>query len=134
MLIVIDCNVFISAGLNENGTCWKVLQKAFGQYDVLYSDTIIKEIERTAQRPKFKQSKETILRLAKLLTVFGQKAPDFTIDLCLPDPDDEEYLRVALFGSLSTESAIITGNKKDFPPEKCQGVQVLNPREFLEQI
>ncbi|MBT3310657.1 MAG: putative toxin-antitoxin system toxin component, PIN family [Desulfobacteraceae bacterium] len=130
MRIVIDCNVFVSASLGgKDSTCGKVIRKVLVEHDILYSDCIIEEIKETAKKPKLKSARIPLLNHIKQLHTFGLKVSATSSEIFLPDPDDEEYLKVALTGGAGI---IITGNKKDFPAEKCQGVKILSPREFLD--
>ncbi|MGC1401293.1 MAG: hypothetical protein WA974_00005, partial [Thermodesulfobacteriota bacterium] len=48
----------------------------------------------------------------------------------LPDPDDEPFLEVALYGE--TEY-LVKGNQAHFPPKLCQGIKALSPAEFLKR-
>jgi hypothetical protein len=46
-----------------------------------------------------------------------------------PDPDDLVFLALAH----RTGAVLVSGNLADYPPEIRRGVQVMAPREFLEQ-
>lgn len=128
--IVIDCNVFVSAFIGSK-TCYKVLEKAFCDYKVCFSEATLQELSETLKRPKFKGLLKTArvkitFELLHSLGIFLAPAPN---GVMLPDPDDAIYLDLAV--SAGAEY-IITGNKKHFPEELCQGIKVISPSEFLQ--
>lgn len=51
------------------------------------------------------------------------------LSIRLPDPDDVMFIEVAVS---ALADALVTGNRKHFPPSYCHGVRVLSPREWLE--
>jgi uncharacterized protein len=129
--IVIDCNVFISAFIGSK-TCFKVLDKAFADYRVCYSEATIKELLETIKRPKFQyllktQRIEATLQMLQYLGGFFMPQP---CGIWLPDPDDQIYLDLAV---MADAEYIITGNKKHFPEKLCKRIQILSPSEFLQQ-
>ncbi len=48
----------------------------------------------------------------------------------LPDSKDACFLELALSAGIP----LVTGNIKHFPPKKRQGVEMLTPRQFIDQI
>ena len=48
----------------------------------------------------------------------------------LPDPDDEPFLAVAG----ATDSTLVTGNLKHYPPRSRHGVTVQTPRELVDRL
>lgn len=128
--LVIDCNVFISAFIGSD-TCFKVLDKAFAEYRVCYSDDTLKELLETLKRPKFQHLRKAE-RIEMTLQVLHSLGAFFTPKPCniiLPDPDDTIYLDLAI---TANAEYIITGNKKHFPEKLCEGIKILSPSEFLE--
>ncbi|MFZ2633760.1 MAG: putative toxin-antitoxin system toxin component, PIN family [Desulfosalsimonadaceae bacterium] len=128
--LVIDCNVFISAFIGSD-TCFKAIDKAFSDYRVCYSDATLKELLETLKRPKFQhlrkaQRIETTLQVLHSLGAFYMPK---SCNIELPDPDDTIYLDLAI---TANAEFIITGNKKHFPENLCEGIKILSPSEFLK--
>jgi predicted nucleic acid-binding protein len=48
--------------------------------------------------------------------------------LGLPDPDDEPFLDIALVASAHY---LVTGNMADYPPDKCHGICIRSPADFM---
>ncbi len=128
--LVIDCNVFISSFIGSD-TCFRVLEKAFLDYRVCYSDVTLKELLETLKRPKFQHLRKA-KRIEMTLQVLHSLGAFFTpkpYNIILPDPDDRIYLDLAI---TANAEYIITGNKKHFPEKLCEGIKILSPREFLK--
>ena len=68
--------------------------------------------------------------LLKQLDVIGIRVDPQPCHICLPDPDDEIYLSVAIYAKAD---AVITGNIKHFPHKKCRNIRILTPRNFLNE-
>lgn len=127
MRIVIDCNVFVSAALGGK-VCQQVIEKAFLECDIFYSNEILQEIQSTLLKAKLKHAKAEGQSLLDLLKAVGVQVDPRSCPVRLPDPDDEIYLAVALHAEADV---IITGNKKHFPQNDCGNIRVLTPRKFL---
>jgi len=128
--LVIDCNVFISAFIGSD-TCFKVLDKAFTDYRVCYSDATLKELLDTLKRPKFQHIRkaERIEMTLQVLHALGAFFTPKPCNMILPDPDDAIYLDLAI---AANAECIITGNKKHFPENLCEDIKILSPSEFLK--
>jgi predicted nucleic acid-binding protein len=49
----------------------------------------------------------------------------------LPDPADDKFLACA---QAANADVIVTGNRRDFPEERCSGIEVVNAAELLDQM
>jgi uncharacterized protein len=127
MRIVIDCNVFVSAALGGK-VCQQVIEKAFLECDIFYSNEILHEIQETFLKAKLKHAKPEGQSLLELIKAAGISIAPQPCPVQLPDSDDEIYLAVALGAEAD---AIITGNKKHFPEKKCRDIRIITPRQFL---
>ena len=128
--LVIDCNVFISAFIGSD-TCFQALDKVFSDYRVCHSDETLKELLETLKRPKFRHMLEAE-RIKMTLQILHSLGAFFTPEprnIILPDPDDTIYLDLAL---TAHAEIIITVNKKHFPENLSNRIQILSPREFLK--
>ena len=128
MKVVIDCNVFISAGLTD-GICRQVFFHALKKHTVFVSPEILREYTTVMNRKKFAHLSETFHKLLKRLQ---QKTVYISLKKCgfhLPDPTDKIYLDAAI---TAETDVLITGNIKHFPKKKYGSVRVLTPRQFFE--
>ena len=130
MRIVLDTNVLVSALLKQNSKPSRILEMALrGDVTILLDERILAEYYGVLSRPKFD------IPLSKTIEVLGSIGEDgerilaFPLEAKLPDIDDLLFLEVAVTGGAD---ALVTGNKKDFPPDRRHGVKVLTPAEFLD--
>ncbi|MDR2876052.1 MAG: putative toxin-antitoxin system toxin component, PIN family [Methylobacillus sp.] len=128
MRLVIDCNVVIAAA-RADGACRAAILLAVEHDDIFVSAPILAEYRDVAMRPKHRQYQTTALSVINMLeSVARLLAPSEKAPI-LPDPKDEMYLATAL---TAHAQAIITGNTRDFPPERCLPARILTPRAFLD--
>lgn len=66
MLVVLDCNVLISAGLTD-GTCRAVIREVAAQHRCVLSQEIFAEYQEVTARPKFASLQTAFARLLVLL-------------------------------------------------------------------
>ncbi len=128
MKVVIDCNVVISAGLT-NASCRQVIYEVVKSHDCILSLEILQEYDTVAKRKKFNSVQDTLLPLIYSLSWNAQFVTPMPSNLKLPDPKDQVYLDTALTGEAEV---IVTGNKKHFPESSYRQVQIVSPREFLD--
>jgi putative PIN family toxin of toxin-antitoxin system len=129
MKIVIDCNVLISASVND-GTCRQVFRKAVSGHQIFLSQHIVDEYLETITKLKFKkETAEEFYKLISALFTAAEIIEPLSCNVRLLDKEDEIYLAVAL---TARADALITGDKKHFPFDDHEGVKILSPRAFLE--
>ena len=132
--IVIDCNVIISAGLND-GNCRNLIFEAIQNHKNYISKEIVDEYVEVISRQKFEKHYKYMLELITIITETSTivDIPNKNINskYKLPDKKDEMYLITA---SKSKANYLITGNIKHFPNRKYEKIEVITPREFLEII
>lgn len=137
MNVVIDCNIFISAILSQNGMAKKVLTKAlekkfipqFGQKLFLeYEDVLSrKEILDSSKITKneIEQLLDAILSVSRWVDTYYLWRPN------LSDESDNHLVELAV---ASNSKYIITHNKKDFESnELLFDFEVLSANEFLKK-
>jgi putative PIN family toxin of toxin-antitoxin system len=129
MIVVIDCNVLISAGAS-NGFVRHVLLRILEQCDVIVSAEIIEEYERVSDYPKFSDEtrsyvKDTIDRVERCAHLVIPEP----CGLQHPDPDDIHFIEAAVAGDADF---IITGNLKHFPDGVYGNARAVSVREFAE--
>jgi putative PIN family toxin of toxin-antitoxin system len=128
--IIIDCNVFISAGIS-NGVCREVFFEALGHHQIFVSPGILHEYERVIRRPRFQKSFKELQRMFQRINDLALSIEPIPCPFSLPDPTDEVYLATAM---TVKADVLITGNKKHFLLPKYRDVLILSPREFLDSI
>ncbi|MEO5357446.1 MAG: putative toxin-antitoxin system toxin component, PIN family [Nitrospirae bacterium YQR-1] len=123
MKVVIDCNIFISAGLNK-GTCRDVIYIVIENHTIYFSPEIIEEYTNVTNRPNF-QKVTAFNVIWQVATIIEPAQHSFK----LADPDDEIYLATAITAKVDV---LITGDRKHFPFDNYEGVKIISPRKFLE--
>jgi len=127
MIVVIDCNVVISAGLKD-GLPRRVVEHVLYRHRPAISGAILDEYRGVALRPKFATHVGTIIALIERIAAAARLVEgDARIDPQLPDADDEMYLAAAF---AARAECVITGNLKHFPDRPYGTVAVLSVREF----
>ncbi len=130
MKIVLDTNVVVSAFLNLYGKPAKILRLILqGDIELIVDERILNEYENVLLRPVFGLPQKEVLNVIDVLRSISNSAPACKRKIELPDKGDEPFLEVAISGKAD---AIVTGNKKHFPPTKCMDIKILSPEEFLK--
>lgn len=133
--IVLDTNVIVSAMRSQRGASYKLLMLV-GQanFEINLSVPVFLEYEAATKRllgqiPLTENDLNDILDY--LCGVANQREVFYLWRPFLKDPKDDMILELAVSAQCE---AIITYNKKDFVGVEQFGLQVMTPKEFLEQI
>ena len=129
--VVMDTNVFIS-GIFFSGAPYQVLRAwRSGEFELVVSQEILEEYKRVGEvlgedRPaiEWKPIYDFVVRYAKVYKPVKSREP-----IC-EDPDDDKFFACAL---ASGSEVIISGDKHLLKASGYQGIQVLKPREFVDQ-
>ncbi|MBU0566967.1 putative toxin-antitoxin system toxin component, PIN family [bacterium] len=130
--VVVDTNVFISAHLVPNGNPAKVVDSWVEDdgYELILSKPIVEEIIKVLHRKEIK-----VERIEKLLSLIFQKAtmvtPEKEISIIKDDPDDNKFLECAVSGGAAY---IVSGDKHLLDLGGYDGIEILTPKRFLEEI
>ena len=132
MKTVIDCNILISAGIND-GICREVIKEIITKHNNFISQEILLDYREVILRPKFIKYKSTLISLVELICEYSSDITinNYNMGYSLPDISDEIYLKTAL---KSQAEYLVTGNIKDFPQINYGKIKVLSPKDFLELI
>jgi len=133
--VVLDSNVLLSGLKSDAGNSYKVLQ-ALGTnlFEVAISVPLILEYEAILKRyldrtiysdQRIGEILDSICSIAIETKVFFLWRP------ILSDGFDDHILEVAVAGQCDS---IVTFNKRHFVPARKFGLDVLEPREFIDQI
>lgn len=127
MIVVIDCNVVISAGLSD-GLPRRVIEHVLDAHRPAVSPALLDEYRGVAQRPKFAARAGAIAglieRIAQAAHVVESSAG---MAHALPDVDDEAHVAAAV---AARADCVVTGNLKHFPDRPYGDVEVLSVRGF----
>jgi putative PIN family toxin of toxin-antitoxin system len=132
MRVVLDANVYISALLVGRG-CEEILTLGrTGVIQVLSSPEIIDEVASVMRR-KFHWSPVDIRPFLDEARDLCRMIPFDPAEVEFPaDPADAKILACAVAGKADV---IVTGDKKHLLPlKRYQGIPIVSPAEFLEQI
>ena len=129
--VVMDTNVFVS-GVFFSGPPYQIL-KAWqsGEFELVVSQEILDEYRRIGEvlaeeHPNIDLNPilNFVIQYAKVYKPATLKGP-----VC-EDPDDDKFFACAL---ASGSEVIVSGDKHLLRASGYQGIQVLKPREFMDQ-
>jgi putative PIN family toxin of toxin-antitoxin system len=131
--IVIDTNVFISALKSKKGASYKLLfETSRKKYEQCISPALIFEYESVAKRENLKINFEHIDDIIDMICLLSKKCEIYYLwRPFLKDPKDDLILELAIE---SNSNFIITYNIKDFEGVSQFGINVINPKEYLQII
>ncbi|MCZ6658625.1 MAG: putative toxin-antitoxin system toxin component, PIN family [Gammaproteobacteria bacterium] len=132
MNIVLDTKVLVSGILSPHGPPAAVLRALLSERASLcFDERILSEYRDVLSRGKFAFDRQLVEELLVFLEAAGLPILAPPLDLTLPDPADQMFIEVAVFGSADF---LVTGNLKHFPKTARQGVTVVSPRECIEAL
>jgi len=132
MKIVLDTNVLVSGLLRMTTAPGMLLRLLLdGLVPFAVDARILQEYEEVLARPKLGIERDRAALVLGQIRALGQVVVPRPLMLSLPDPDDIIFIEVALS---ARADAIVTGNKKHFPPLATKSVAILDAREALERI
>lgn len=132
MRVVFDCNVLISALLNDTSTSGHALLKSKQSDVILLSTPVFAELMNVVMRPKFDKyaSIEVRLEFTKEFNSLATLLPvTHKVKTCR-DPKDDMYLELALSGKAD---CIVTGDPDLLVLNPFENIPIISPREFLDK-
>ena len=137
MNVVIDCNIFISAVLSQNGTAIEVLRYALKEKFIpQFGQKLFKEYEDVLSREHIvKKSKLSENEIDELLNALISVSKYNEIYyLWRPNLQDEGDNHIVELAVASNSKYIITNNKKDFLIHELNfEFEVVTAKEFLQK-
>ena len=134
-LVVIDTNVIVSALQSKNGKSFGLISKiGSGLFDFAISVPLILEYEAILKNHLDRKifSDSDIEDFIDYICNVGIKTKIFYLwRPYLRDPFDDHVLELAINAGAKT---IITFNKKDFREAETLGIEILTPKEFLQEM
>ena len=130
MRVVVDTNVLVSAYLNPFGVPGEIARLvSSGRLTLCYDARIMWEYSQVLSRAEFSFDPDHVKDLLNQIKFSGNLITTVPLPIGLPDKSDEPFLEVALAGQVEY---LITGNTRHFPKNRCQGMKVGKPADFME--
>lgn len=130
MRVLLDTNV-LAAAFGTRGLCSDVLREVLLHHELLVSDEVEVELERTL-RTKFRVPPGEVRQALALLRDAGRRASSVPLATAsLRDPDDVAILSAAVNGGAAV---LVTGDRRFRDLGGAEGVTILSPREFWERV
>jgi putative PIN family toxin of toxin-antitoxin system len=127
MKIVLDTNVLVSALLDADSNCGRILDLVLsGEIQIVYDSRILSEYKDVLGRSKFSFDTRDTDLIMEIIKSEGEAIIPRLQKIKLPDESDRPFVECALEGS----AVLITGNKKHF--QGIKGLHAYQPKEFLE--
>jgi uncharacterized protein len=131
--VTADTNIYISA-LNFGGKPERLLRLAeAGRIQLIISDHILKEVEKTLRGEKFAWPEPEIQKALRQLSRISERVqPTQTLDIIMAKPSDNRILECAEAGNADY---IVTGDKRHILPLRSfRGMPILTVADFLRQV
>jgi uncharacterized protein len=129
--VVIDTNVMVAAFLGGRLEAIIVAWIA-GNFVLTVSNQIVSEYINVLSRPKFKITRgELDDFVALILSKAEFVLPEESIHVIEADPSDNKFLEAAVTGRVDF---IVSGDKHLRDLKEFQGIAILAPSAFLEQL
>ncbi|MEW6608041.1 MAG: putative toxin-antitoxin system toxin component, PIN family [bacterium] len=130
MRVVLDTNVVVSGLLNPYGASASILKLVLlKEIEIVFDARLLCEYKEVLLRPKFQFKESQVNDFIDGLLNTGLSILTKPLKASLPDVDDNPFLEIAIADG---GAILVTGNKKHYPKELCQGVNVLTPQEFIQ--
>lgn len=137
MKVVIDTNVIISGLISPSGSPAQIIDLwVANKITVCLSTEIVEEYIAVLLRPKFnrlgspKERYEIISEMVELDNTIIVN-PDFRFNAIDEDPDDNMFLECAVEAKARI---IISGDDHLLSLAEFQGIQIIQPTDFLDRI
>jgi putative PIN family toxin of toxin-antitoxin system len=128
--ISLDTNV-LASGLGTRGLCAELLESVLGNHDLLTSESVLGELERTLTE-KFRLPNSLIREYLRLLRTQGE----VVVSAGLPtsyvvEATDAEILACAIAGKADV---FVTGDKTVLDLGAVEKVPIRSPRQLWQQL
>jgi len=133
--IVIDTNVFVAALLSQKGASYRLMMLVdSGLFTINLSVPLVVEYEDAAQRilAQTRLSEADLSNILDYICQVGNRQQIYYLwRPFLRDPKDDMVLELAIAAGCEF---IVTFNRKDFAGVDIFGIEVVTPKEFLQEI
>ena len=132
--VVIDTNVLVAALRSRKGASFAILSAIGKSWRPIISVTLVLEYEAILKREaaRLGVSELVVDVIVDAFCALGERTQiHFRLRPSISDPNDEFALELAVAASAD---AIVTHNTKDFSEADRFGIEIWEPRRFLEKI
>jgi len=130
--IVLDTNVIISAIISDGKPRQLFLKGIEGQFSIVTSDLMLKELVRVLRRPKFKTSQSEIRRISRALLSSAEVVDvKSKLEVVKEDLKDNMVIETAYDGNADL---IVTGDRHLLELENCEGIKIMTVEEALKSL
>jgi len=132
--IVVDTNVLVSAFISPFGSPGRIVDLLLaGTLTAVMDDRIFAEYREVLRRPRFEFDKEKVEFVLDYFNAEGDFVSACLLNVDIPDKDDLMFVEVA---ATPPKSAIVTGNRKDFPSQVMRklAVTIFDPADLLNIV
>ena len=136
--VVLDTNVLVSATLKQGPSVPdSILQALKNQrFILLTSPSIIFEVENVMNREEITRRspltpKKRKLFVENLLKISVATSDRLKMQAVRNDPDDDKFVACAIEGQADF---IVSGDKHLLELNEYQGIRIISPKEFLDQL
>jgi putative PIN family toxin of toxin-antitoxin system len=130
MRVVIDTNVFISAGISK-GITHTVFCDILFSHTPIFTQEMMMEYAQVMQRKKFIKYRDQLSVLMETLLELGEVVIPTTRNFFLPDSDDEIFLQAMQGGN---GEVLVTGNMKDFQSPEAKKFSIISPNQWEKYV
>lgn len=130
--IVLDTNVIVSAIISDGKPRQLFLKGIEGQFSIVTSDLMLKELVRVLRRPKFKTSQSEIRRISRALLSSAEVVDvKSKLEVVKEDLKDNMVIETAYDGNADL---IVTGDRHLLELENCEGIKIMTVEEALKSL
>ena len=130
MRILLDTNVIVSA-VTTRGLCADVFRAVLSDHDLITCGKVLDEVQRIL-RAKFSVPAELVSEYIELISHDSIMAgPETRPEVAFKDKDDVEIIAAAIAAGVHI---LVTGDAEMQRIKLVQGVRVLSPRAFWEEL
>ncbi len=130
--VVLDTNVLVSAVVSD-GNSRELLKKGItGQYHLILSDLILKELITVLRRPKFKTSEDEVHRIIlALIRTADVVSVNTRIKVVKQDPKDDMVVETAVDGEAGV---IVTGDEHLLVMKSFRRIRIVSVDQMLTYL
>jgi putative PIN family toxin of toxin-antitoxin system len=130
---VFDTNVFLRALINPHSRCGQLLDEFAGDYELVLSPAIMREVLEVLHRPRLraKLPQITQLDIVRVIVLFEQAmvVEPREVPPVSRDPDDDKFLACAEMAEY-----LVTEDRDLLVLEVHAGCRICQPAEYIELL
>jgi putative PIN family toxin of toxin-antitoxin system len=132
---VFDTSVFLRALINPHSRCGQLLDEFAGEYELVLSPAIIREVLEVLHRPRLRAKLPQITQLdvVRVINLFEQAmvVEPREVPSVSRDSDDDKFLACA---GMAGAEYLVTEDRDLLVLEMHAGCRICQPAEFIEML